>query len=143
MRSTSDEHYVIDLCDHLLERQAHRQWRFDFLLGDAGKNGRRTRLPVDAYYPNLNLVIEIMECQHSTPIAFFDKPDRLTVSGVHRGEQRRLYDQRRSEVLPAHGITLVPLSVSLFRTIGGRGKRLMRDRPSDERVLRAQLSAFL
>jgi len=55
-RSTSDESYVIDLCDEVLKLKAHRQHRFDFLKGDSG-----TRLPVDAYYPSLNLVIEFKE----------------------------------------------------------------------------------
>jgi len=52
-RKASDEHYVIDLCDELLGVPAERQYRFDFLRGDTGVS-----LPVDAYYPDLNLVIE-------------------------------------------------------------------------------------
>ena len=44
-RQSSDEHYVIDLCDEVLGLKASRQHRFDFLKGDTG-----VRLPVDAYY---------------------------------------------------------------------------------------------
>jgi hypothetical protein len=53
----SDEDYIIDLCDEALELNALRQHTFDFLRGDArpGKIGQR--LPVDAYYPSLQLVI--------------------------------------------------------------------------------------
>ena len=46
-----DEHYIIDLCDHVLGMTALRQHKFDFLRGDPGKHGRCRRLPVDAYYP--------------------------------------------------------------------------------------------
>ncbi|MFG2629641.1 hypothetical protein [Streptomyces sp. NPDC048473] len=38
-----------------------------------------------------------------------DKPDRLTISGVHRGEQRTLYDARRDTEIPAHGLRLVAI----------------------------------
>ena len=46
----SDESYIIDICDQLLEQKAKRQHRFEFLRGDPGRNGRTARLPVDAYY---------------------------------------------------------------------------------------------
>ncbi|WP_309751901.1 hypothetical protein [Novosphingobium sp.] len=45
-------------------------------------------LPVDAWYPELALVIEYRERQHSEAVKFFDQ--RETVSGVGRGEQRRI-----------------------------------------------------
>ena len=38
---------------------------------------------------------------------FFDK--RQTVSGVGRGEQRKIYDQRRRDVLPVNGIKLIEI----------------------------------
>ncbi len=38
---------------------------------------------------------------------FFDKPEKLTVSGVDRREQRRRYDERRRTEIPAHGLRLV------------------------------------
>lgn len=82
-RSNSDESYVIDLCDEILKQMAFRQHRFDFLRGDSG-----AKLPVDAYYPSLNLVIEFKERQHTEEVKLFDK--RQTVSGVGRGEQRRI-----------------------------------------------------
>lgn len=113
-RENSDEHYVIDLCDKILKKVGHRQHRFDFLLGDPGKSGKQTTLPVDVYYPELNLVIEYKEYQHNNAISFFDKPDKLTLSGVSRGEQRRIYDQRRVEVLPEHGIKLIEIPFDLF-----------------------------
>lgn len=132
-RQDSDEAYVIDLCDRILGQSALRQHRFPFLLGDGG-----TPLPVDAYYPGLSLVVEYRERQHTEAVKLFDR--RMTVSGVHRGEQRRLYDQRRRDVLPKHGITV--LEVDFFDLAHGRGKRLMRDQASDRKFLEATLAQF-
>lgn len=91
-RATSDESYLLDLCDTILGHRSHRQYRFDFLLGDPGKGGRRARLPVDGYYEPISLVVEVLEVQHSRPVPLFDR--RMTLSGVTRGEQRRRYDAR-------------------------------------------------
>lgn len=49
-----DEAYIIDICDRVLDRTASRQHRFTFLLGDTG-----TPLPVDAYYEDPALVVEV------------------------------------------------------------------------------------
>lgn len=113
-RKDSDEHYVLDLCDEVLESKGLRQHRFDFLLGDPNAQGKCAKLPVDSYYPELNLVIEYKEQQHTKPNKHFDKPDLFTVSGVHRGEQRKIYDQRRLDVLPKHGISVLEISYSNF-----------------------------
>ena len=55
-RGSSDEFYIIDLCDKILHQKASRQHKFDFLVGDTGH-----RLPVDAYYEELKLVVEYQE----------------------------------------------------------------------------------
>src|SRR5260370_13343916 len=112
--SGRDESYVLNLCDLVLNLEAERQKRFDFLRGDLGKYGRRAKLPVDAYYGRLKLVIEYRERQHTEPIDFFNKPQRLTCSGCNREQQRRVYDQRRRDILPQHGIRLIELEYSLF-----------------------------
>lgn len=123
-RETSDEFYVLDLCDQALAEAGRRQHRFDWLLGDPGASGRRAGLPVDGYWPVANVVVEYRELQHDRPVAHFDKPDRLTVSGVHRGLQRALYDARRDELIPAHGIRLVVLTpADLDATPRGRLRR--------------------
>jgi len=97
---------VMDLCDEVLHEVGRRQFTFDWLRGDPGSGGRRAKLPVDGYWPEHRLVVEYREQQHERPGAFFDKPDRLTVSGVHRGVQRALYDARREQEIPAHGLRL-------------------------------------
>lgn len=137
-RDDSDETYVIDLCDEVLGEKGIRQHRFDWLLGDPGANGRQVRLPVDSYWPGRELVIEYRERQHEEPVPFFDKPDRLTISGVHRGEQRALYDARRDTEIPARGLWFVVIRPADLDA-DGRG-RLHRNRESDLQVVRKLLS---
>jgi hypothetical protein len=130
-----DEIYVIDLCDRLLGIKASRQHRFDWLVGDPGRDGRPRPLPVDAYYEPLGLVVEYRERQHDQPVPFFDKPDRLTVSGVHRGEQRRIYDQRRDTRIPAHGLRLWVITPADLRA-DNHGRLTTRDPHRDLNLLR-------
>ena len=129
-RANSDEAYVIDLCDEVLKLKAVRQHRFEFLKGDSG-----IKLPVDAWYPSLNLVIEFRESQHTEEVKFFDR--RQTVSGMGRGEQRKLYDQRRRDVLPKHGIRLVEIGCEEFEC--GRGKKLVKKYNDDLRIVKSLL----
>ncbi|WP_197683503.1 hypothetical protein [Jiangella alkaliphila] len=80
-RGTSDEHYVLELCDDVLGEHGLRGHRFDWLLGDPGVTGHQVRLPVDSFWPGHSLVVEYRERQHDEATPFFDKPHRLTVSG--------------------------------------------------------------
>jgi hypothetical protein len=77
-----DEHYVLDLCDDILSWSAERQRRFPFLVGDPGKNGRVRQLPIDGFYEPIMLAVEYHERQHVESVPHFDKPGRLTVSGL-------------------------------------------------------------
>ena len=129
-----DEAYIIDLCDRVVGRVASRQHRFDFLRGDSGY-----RLPVDAYYADLKLVVEYRERQHSGPVAFWDK--KPTASGVPRSLQRSRYDQRRRDVLPRNGIELVELCHVDFKC--NSRTRLLRVAEDDERVVREKLSRWI
>ncbi|MFD9366343.1 hypothetical protein ACFWA6_01365 [Streptomyces sp. NPDC060020] len=136
-RDDSDEAYVVGLCNQVLGATALTQHRFDWLLGDPGAGGRRARLPVDAYWPSHRLVLEYRERQHDEPTPFFDKPHRMTVSGVHRGEQRARYDGYRDAQIPAHGLRLVVVRPSDLAA-DGRG-RLRRVPESDVEILRGLL----
>lgn len=131
-REKSDEYYVIALCNEVLGLQALQQYKFDFLRGDSGR-----RLPVDAYYEELKLVVEYCELQHTASVPLFDK--RLTVSGVSRSEQRKIYDQRRRTVLPQHGIKLIEIHYSDF----GVSKKIKRNHDEDIKVVREKLKDFL
>jgi len=124
-----DEHYVLDLCDKVLGLISFRQYRFDFLLGDPNLKGIAVKLPVDSFYKDLNLVVEYRERQHTESLTFFDKPNKLTVSGVHRGEQRKIYDERRREILPKNNIHLVEISFSDFDY--DKQKRIIRNPNKD------------
>jgi hypothetical protein len=136
-RKNSDETYVIDLCDKVLDLIASRQYKFDFLVGDPDKNGKCRKLPVDSYYLQLNLVIEFKEKQHSEKVNFFDKPHKMTVSGVNRWEQREKYDQRRRDILPRHGIKLIEISYTDFKYKSN--KKIVRDSNSDLETVRKLL----
>lgn len=133
-----DEDYVIDLCDELLGETARRQFCFDWLRGDARPGRRGRRLPVDAYWTDHQLVVEYREVQHDQPVAFFDKPDRTTVSGVPRGQQRAIYDARRDTLIPAHQITLVIIKPSQLDSTP-RGRLKQADRQRDLETLRGIL----
>ena len=139
-RKNSDEHYVIDLCDEVLGKLASRQHCFDFLRGDASKvfpQGKK--LPVDAYYDILNLVVEYYERQHTESVKHFNKQN--TVSGVTRDEQRKIYDERRKKVLPEHGIDLVIFSYNEFKCTSQ--KRLIRDDKLDIEVVKQKLMIYI
>jgi hypothetical protein len=133
----SDESYVIDLCDEVLGMRANRGHRFSFLRGDPDRRGVCRCLPVDAFYPVLDLVIEYNERQHTEPVRFFDR--RIVSNGMTRGEQRRLYDARRAEVLPSHGIRLLVLSYTDFAHT--RSRRLCRT-ATDRNVVETKLAPF-
>lgn len=123
MTTMRDEHYVLGLCDELLGLYAARQHTFDWLRGDTGR-----RLPVDAFYVELGLVIEYRESQHDQPgPRFWNKP---TVSGVPRDEQRRRYDTLRDVEIPAHGLRLVVITPAQFDSTP-RGRLRRRDRARD------------
>ncbi|MER7185115.1 hypothetical protein ABT404_37600 [Streptomyces hyaluromycini] len=137
-RDDSDEAYVVGLCNQALGETALTQHKFDWLLGDPGAGGRRVRLPVDAYWPGRKLVVEYRELQHDRPVLHFDKPDKLTVSGVHRGEQRALYDTRRDTEIPAHGLRLVVIRPTDLDA-DARG-RLRRNEEADLAALKKMLA---
>ncbi len=136
-----DQDYVRDLCDEILGIASQREFRFDFLRGDAAFNKRGKLLPVDAYYASLNLVVEYHETQHTQEHRLFDKPERLTISGVSRGEQRPIYDQRRRDLLPQNGIHL--LEINYTELEHHKGGKLKRSRLEDLRVLREKLARWL
>lgn len=138
-KRNGDQDYVIDLCDEVLGERARREHRFEWLLGDSGKNDKARALPVDAYYPQHGLVVEYRERQHVQPVPHFDKPQVMTVSGVHRGEQRRIYDLRRESEIPKHRLRLVIIPFDAL-DVDARG-RLRRNRAADIAVIRALLQS--
>lgn len=138
-RADSDEHYVLGLCDEILGTVGLRQSTFEWLRGDPSpKRPRGTTLPVDGFWPDLGLVVEFQEEQHSKPSSLFDR--RETISGVDRGEQRRLYDARKRTLIPEHGLRLVVIDKSAFAV---KSKRIVRVRLRDIAVVRQHLELCL
>lgn len=132
---------MLDLLDEPLGLPCVRQARFPWLLGDPGASGGRVQLPVDGFWPDRQLVVEYRERQHDEATPLFDKPERLTVSGVHRGEQRRLYDERREREVPAHGLRLLVVKPSDL--VSDTRGRLLRRAESDRKALQSLLRAVL
>ncbi|MFL0242582.1 MULTISPECIES: hypothetical protein [Mycobacteriaceae] len=134
-RADSDEYYVLDLCDAVIGAPGVRQARFDWLRGDpSAKRPRGSTLPVDGYWPDLGLVVEFQEEQHSEAVELFDR--RQTVSGVDRGQQRRIYDARKRALILERGLRLVVIEKAAFTV---RSRRIVRDRTRDIAVVREHL----
>ncbi len=132
-RKYRDEDYVIDLCNEILGEVARKRHRFDFLRGDSRNGDPGIKLPIDGYYENLKLAIEYKEWQHMESLAYSGTRGKLTVSGVTRDEQRRIYDRRKREILSKYGIRLVEVSYDDLKY--DRSKRLYRSREEDLPVL--------
>ena len=137
-RKDSDEYYVLDLCDQVLGSAASRQHRFQWLRGDYSlKRKSHSFLPVDEYWETLGLVVEYAERQHDESVKHFDKPEVMTVSGVHRGLQRRIYDQRRVKLIPKNGLELVVIPSRSFPLKAGK---IVRSPERDLAIVRSILN---
>ena len=118
----------------MLKAKASRRHKFGFLLGDFHKDEKtRTALPVDAYYRELNLVILFSEKQKNLSGEAYAKSDRMTISGVTRSEQRKVYDQRKRSALDSKSIEYIEIDYSSFQ-VNGRN-RLTRDIKADTKIL--------
>lgn len=136
-----NERYVLNLCDEVLGEKGSRQHRFDGLRGDPSpKTGRCVKLPVDAYWESFKLIVEFYEKQHSESVKHFDKPDVMTVSGVHRGIQRATYDQRRIEFAKHEGLHLVIIQMSEFEV---KKRRIVPRSGEDLEIIRRHLEPFM
>lgn len=137
VRTHSDEYYVLDLCDEVLGVAGSRQHKFEWLRGDVSpKTGKSVCLPVDSYWQTHRLVVEFHEVKRSEVNEHFDKLDQVTVSGVDRVTQRKIYDQRRAEVIPQHGLRLVVIQADHFAVAC---QRISRDPVADMATVRRLL----
>ena len=137
-RSLSDEKYLLDLAAQVLAEPDYLwQHCFPDLVGDPGADGRPRPLPVDGYFPRHRLIVEYWERQHSAPVPIMD--EGLSVSGVSRGHQRRLYDRRRQDYADANGLRLVILDYRGFETYPSG--QLRRDPVRDVQTVASALRA--
>jgi hypothetical protein len=126
--------YVIELLADILGEEPEREARYGWALGDLSqKTGRRVRLPFDAVWESLRLIVEVDEDQHRRAVEFWDKPDRLTVSGVDRGQQRRIYDLRKRAATRENGYRVVEIEWER------QPQPAQRNKAADRRRLRALL----
>jgi hypothetical protein len=99
-----------------------RQKRFDWLIGDASlTTGKKRRLPLDGYWDSFRLAVEFQEKQHFEPVPFWDQ--KITASGMTRGEQRKVYAQRKTEQTAAHGVHLLRIRQDTFPMSKGKIRR--------------------
>jgi hypothetical protein len=115
-----DVNYVIDLCDEIIGAKANRQKRFWFLVGELHKDEKtRTRLPISAFYERLNLVVDFKEeyiHKLDAEVKHVDKDEEsnYVAGGLSRSELRKIYEQRKSDLIPKHKINFVAISNSDF-----------------------------
>jgi predicted GTPase len=101
-------------------------------------SGGIIKLPVDAYFPVTNLIVEYKEKQHFQAVKIMDK--RMTISGVNRGEQRRIYDLRKEQWAVENNIRFLIIGYSdLAHKKNGR---LIRSADEDKKVVKKLLNEF-
>lgn len=141
-RENSDEFYLVSLCDELLNEKASRKHRFEFLLGDLHKKGKtRTKLPLAAYYKELNLVIEFLDRPQLETAADSERDNAMTISGVSRSEQRLKYASRKRSVLKEKNINLKEIDYASFES--DNKLMLTRNKAKDVRVLKSILKQYI
>ncbi|MEP4535011.1 MAG: hypothetical protein ABJ004_18090 [Cyclobacteriaceae bacterium] len=139
VESESDEHYLITLCDELLKESASRKQTFGFILGDYHKDGRtRSLLPVDAFYPGHNLVIEL---EREGDLDRVDNPNRKIENGLTRARQKAIYADRKRNALTERGVKFIEIQYESFDQ--NDENELVRDKEKDLKVLSDYLKAFL
>jgi hypothetical protein len=141
-KTINDEAYIMNICDELLLQPSVRQFTFENLLGDYHKDGEsRTALPLDAYYEEKKLVLELINKRSPAPKKGVDKGKRRTVSGVNRQEQRLKYQLRKQEFLKKEEINLIEFDYASFEV--DEDLQLVRDENKVKTVLEKLLKAFL
>lgn len=156
----SDKKYVIDLCDKVIGMKSDRKKRFDFLLGDLHKDGvSQTKLPVDAYYAMLQLVVhynDIKPWEQAIPVINNEEDDLIdddieenefeestpkAKRVISREEQRSIYNERRAKVFPKHDIDFVLISYSDFNH--DASLKIIRDEAYDSKIVYKALEEFI
>ncbi|MEQ8241189.1 MAG: hypothetical protein RIA69_18385 [Cyclobacteriaceae bacterium] len=139
LKSQSDEHYLINHCDDLLGVTALRNFKFNFILGNYHKDGKtRSSLPVSAYYPEHNLVIELIVPEDAISI---DHPKRQTPEGTKRAELMGIYAERKKRGLQEKGVNFIEIPYASF-AIDESGD-LVREEDKDLDLLKTYLKGFL
>ncbi len=130
----SDEYYLVNLCDELLKQKASRKHTFDTLVGNLHKRGKgRTKLPLDAYYEDLKLVLEFFKKNEPT--------DKLDEKEQERKAQIKYYDQLKKKAILNKKLRLIEINYALFEC--NEANKLVRNTENDTLVLRGVLKDFI
>tara|TARA_R110002051_G_scaffold88673_2_gene156193 strand:+ start:1651 stop:2394 length:744 start_codon:yes stop_codon:yes gene_type:complete len=130
----SDEYYLVNLCDELLEQKASRKHTFDTLVGNLHKKGKgRTKLPLDAYYKDLKLVIEFFEEQ--------EEGKELDEAEQARMAQIQYYDKLKKKSILKKELRYLVIKYASFDC--DEAGKLVRDTDKDKRILKGMLKDFI
>ncbi len=130
----SDENYLINLCDELLGKEAARKHTFDTLVGNLHKRGKgRTKLPLDAYYKDLKLVIEFF--QTNKPVEELDEKEQARIAQI------KYYDELKKEAVLAKSMRYMKINFAQFEC--NETNKLIRNTENDTLVLKGILKDFL
>jgi len=131
---SSDEYYLVNLCDELLNEKASRKHTFDSIVGNLHKRGKgRTKLPLDAYYKDLKLVIEFFEKRK--------EEENLDEVAQARLEQIKYYDALKKEAVIKKELQYIAINYASFEC-DDKGK-LARNKDNDTVILESLLKDFL
>jgi hypothetical protein len=130
----SDEFYLVNICDELLEQKASRKHTFDTLVGNLHKKGKgRTKLPLDAYYKDLKLVIEFFEKEKDE--------STLDETAKARIAQIKYYDQIKKKSILKKEMRLMPIKYASFEC--DEDGKLIRNIENDTMILKGMLKDFI
>jgi hypothetical protein len=141
-REDTDEYYLINICNEVLNEKALVQHTFDTLVGDLHKNGKsKTNIPLDAYYEIRNLVIEFIEVPNAESDALIEKSKRITASGITRAEQRIKYNKRKRTFLNNKRINVVDIEFAFFDC--SQDYKLIRNKEKDTAIIKEILEEYI
>jgi hypothetical protein len=130
----NDENYLLNLCDELLAKKASRKHTFDTLVGNLHKRGKgRTKLPLDAYYKDLKLVIEFF--QTNNPVNEVDEKEQARVAQI------KYYDELKKEAVLNKTFRYMKINFAQFEC--DETNKLVRNTENDTLVLQDILKDFL
>lgn len=130
----SDEYYLVNLCDEILGKEASRKHTFESIVGNLHKRGKgRTKLPVDAYYEDLKLVIEFRQVRESQ--------EELSEQEKARLEQIAYYDDLKKKGVLKKELRLISIQHTQF-DLNDSGV-LIRDKEKDLSVVKNILKEYL
>lgn len=130
----SDEYYLVSLCNELLKQEASRKHTFDTLVGNLHKKGKgRTKLPLDAYYEDLKLVIEFFK--RDNEIEELDEKEQARVAQI------TYYNELKKKAISKKKLHLIEINYASFER--DEANKLIRNTENDSATLEGILKRFI